>query len=202
MDPELVAEFLGTWGYPALLLLLLATGFGSPLPEDLLLLICGFLLSANVFEWRIALPLAFVGVVGSDLILYYIGRRVFHRALRSRWLRLVVRPGRLRYAARWFARLGDRVVFLSRLIPGTRAVVFVTAGIRRMPVYKFLLFDILGALIWVPLLLTVGGQVGEEIGGLEEVLGRVRAGAIWAILALLLLAAARWFWPERVKSAT
>jgi len=42
-------------------------------------------------------------------------------------------PAHLRVATRWFSRFGDRIVFFARLLPGTRLLVFLTAGVRAMP---------------------------------------------------------------------
>src|SRR5688500_9464711 len=51
MDPHSLLTLLETWGYAALLVLLIATGIGSPIPEDLLLLTAGYLIFAGVFLW-------------------------------------------------------------------------------------------------------------------------------------------------------
>src|ERR687891_605995 len=61
VDPESLSALLDTWGYPALLLLLILTGVGSPIPEDLLLLTAGYLVYTDVFYWP---PALFVGVIG------------------------------------------------------------------------------------------------------------------------------------------
>lgn len=76
MDSNTVANLLGTWGYPALFFLLILTGVGSPIPEDLLLLTAGYLVFSDVFQWPIALGIGATGVVVSDLILYSAGRHI------------------------------------------------------------------------------------------------------------------------------
>ncbi len=76
MEPDSLSALLGTWGYPALLIMLVITGVGSPVPEDLLLLTAGYLVFTGVFEWAPALGVAGVGVVTSDLLLYSAGRSV------------------------------------------------------------------------------------------------------------------------------
>jgi membrane protein DedA with SNARE-associated domain len=194
MDPNAAAEFLSIWGYPAFVVLLLATGFGSPIPEDLLLLVGGYLISADVFSWQLVLPLAMIGVVGSDCILYVAGRHLRTRSIRGPRFRRLIRPARLRLATRWFGRMGDRSIFVARLVPGTRAVTFITAGLRGVAPVRFLILDVLGALVWVPLLLFSGGLLGEQIGGLHRILGWIARGAEWAILLGILLLIAWWWW--------
>lgn len=187
MDPSTVSNLLGTWGYPSLLLLLILTGVGSPIPEDLLLLTAGYLVYTGVFYWPVALVVGVTGVVVSDLMLYAAGRHLAWRSARRSERRLLS-PERLRRATRWFGRLGDRVVFLARLTPGTRALVFVAAGARAVPVWSFLRYDVLGAALWVPAMLAVGHASGSRIGDLHDAIGWLNQSAQSAVaLAALLL---------------
>jgi membrane protein DedA with SNARE-associated domain len=177
---------LSTWGYPAYLLLFLASALGSPITEDLLLLIGGYLAGIGVFRWPIALGIALPGVLATDLAMYGVGRKVRSHTLRGGLLRRYVRPGRLRLATRWFSRFGDRVVFLARLVPGTRLLVFVTAGLRGMPIGRFLAYDATAALLWVPSIMWVGHDLGERFGSFDATLRWVGD----RVLLLVLLAAA------------
>ncbi len=63
-----------------------------------------------------------------------------------------------------------------------------------MPFARFLLADIAGALIWVPLVLVLGAQLGDEIGGLDRVIGWVGRMGLWIALAIvtLILLWTRW----------
>jgi membrane protein DedA with SNARE-associated domain len=174
------------------LLLLLATGLGSPIPEDLILATGGYLISASAFSWPAALTLGILGVVSSDVLLYAWGRRL-HAGVSGGWMGRLVRPHHLLAAERWLVRFGDKAVFFGRLLPGTRTVAFIGAGVRRMPLGRFLLFDLLGAVVWVPAVLFAGSQVGEEIGGLDQLLARLARSVVWVALALVVLAAI-WKW--------
>lgn len=176
MTPDAVAQFLSTWGYPAYVLMFLATAVGSPVTEDLLLLTAGFLVAAGFFRWEVALPLSFACVLATDATLYAIGRRLrTHSLSRDSLVRRLVRPAQLRVATRWFSRFGDGVVFLARLVPGTRLLVFLTAGVRAMPIGRFLLMDALASAIYVPVMLLLGAKLGENVGRFERALEWVGA---------------------------
>jgi membrane protein DedA with SNARE-associated domain len=188
VDPVVLAEIVGTWGCLALLVLLLLTGIGSPIPEDLLLLVGGYLVFTGVIGWPLTLTVSLVGVVGSDTMLYSAGRHLAWRPRRS-LEEHVLSPSRLRRVTRWFDRIGPTAVFAARLVPGTRALVFVTAGLRGLPASRFLIYDLLGALIWVPLLLFLGHRLGDRIGDLSSVVRWTQDGSLWlATLAVTLLA--------------
>jgi membrane protein DedA with SNARE-associated domain len=188
VEPLVLAEFVATWGYLALLALLLLTGIGSPIPEDLLLLVGGYLVFIGVLTWPLTLAIGLTGVVGSDVLLYSVGRQLAWRP-RRRFEERVLSPARFRQVTQWFARFGAMAVFGARLIPGTRALVFVTAGLQGLPASRFLIYDGLGALIWVPLVLLVGHRLGDRVGDLDAVLGWTRDGRTWlvAFAAILLM---------------
>jgi membrane protein DedA with SNARE-associated domain len=202
MPPDPVAQFLGTWGYPAYVAAFIATAFGSPVTEDLLLLTGGYLVGTGVFSWRVAGPLSVVCVVVSDSIVYWFGRLLRTRALkRDSWFRLVLRPAQLRLATRWFSRFGERVVFFARLIPGTRLLVFVTAGVRGMPLWRFALIDAAATAIYVPVLMLAGATLGERIGSVDQALQWVADRAVFAMAAvagLVVLRVAWRRWTQRV----
>jgi len=194
MEPEAAAALLGRWGYPAYFVLFLATAFGSPVTEDLLLLIGGWLVGGGVFSWRVALPLSYVGILSTDLLLYTFGRKLRSHSLRRRWLRKLIRPGRLRLATRWFARFGDAVVCAARFIPGTRMLVFASAGLRGMRPLRFLVLDGLAALVWVPLLVGLGWELGTRVAGVNETLRWVSSRVSWLIVVAAVAFAARRLW--------
>ncbi len=179
MDPMTASTLLGTWGYPALLLLLILTGVGSPIPEDLLLLTAGYLVSSDVFQWPLALGIGLFGVVASDLMLYSAGRHIAWRSAR-RGEDPYLSARRLQRATRWFGRIGERLIFVARLTPGTRAVVFITAGIHAVPASRFLRYDLFGAALWVPTMLVIGHSAGAHVGTITDTIESLGRGSAWA----------------------
>lgn len=185
MEPHELSALLGSWGYPALFALFLATGVGSPVPEDVLLLATGYLISVGILGWAAAAAVAWLGVIASDLILFAAGRRLaWHISGRS--VDGFFSPARMRHATRWFDVRGDRLVLLARLVPGTRAVVFVTAGMRAMPGQTFLKYDALGAMLWVPTLLWVGHLAARRLGD-PVALADYVTGATWTPVVVLVV---------------
>lgn len=202
MTHDEALAFLGTWGYSAYFVLFLATAVGSPLTEDLLLLLGGYLIGGGVFAWPVTLPVAFAGVLATDCALYMFGRQLRAHSLRRGFVRRFIRPGRLRVATRWFARYGDWLVFLARLTPGTRIVVFVSAGLRGMSFWRFLTYDASASAIWVPALLWVGAALGQHIGGVNEALDWVGGRVILVVIAAALILVARELWLARAQRRT
>lgn len=104
------------------------------------------------------------GVVGDVLgatIAYAIG--YWGRELLMRHgSKIHVSRSRLARAHRWFDRYGSPVVFVSRLLPGVRAIFPYAAGVSEMPFVRFFVFTVLGSIAWITGLAVLGREVGHN----------------------------------------
>ena len=82
-------------------------------------------------------------------------------------------------------RHGHRAVFYARFLAGLRAVVYLSAGSLGVPISRFLMYDLLGALISVPLVVSLGYLFGGQIeqifrflGGFEHLIWIVALGSL------------------------
>ncbi len=158
-----VNEFLTEFTYAGLVLVLLATGLGLPIPEDVPLLVAGYLCEEGVIDLRLTIPLAVAAIVGSDWMLFRIGQRYGERVTRSRLFRRFITPARFERASQMYQRHGGKVLFVARFLPGFRAALFVAAGAARVPTWKLLVFDGGAALLSAPLLILLGYWFSDQI---------------------------------------
>jgi membrane protein DedA with SNARE-associated domain len=180
---------LEQWGYLGLFLILLLTGLGLPLPEDVPLLTGGYLCHAQGASVWLTILVAMVGVLGSDLLLFTLGRRFGHHVVEYRFFRRLVNPPRLVMAERLFAKHGVKIVFAARFMPPIRGMTFMAAGVLKVPFSLFLLADGSAALLSVPTLILLGKFFGDN---LPELVGEVRSVTHTIILvgaAIVVLAA-------------
>lgn len=199
MTPAIVAEFLTRWGYQAYLGMFLLTCIGSPVTEDILLLAGGYLIGEGVFDPRVTLPIALVGMVVSDVTLYGFGRYLRTHSLRQGFISRLASPARVRMASRWFSRYGDAAIFFSRLLPGTRLLCFVGAGMSGVTVWRFLAYNVAGTLVWAPTILYIGFRLRERVGGLGDVMRWVEQRLFWLALALVVFVIVRQYWLRHVR---
>ena len=96
-----------------------------------------------------------------------------------------------------FERFGSWAVFFGRFVAGIRAVVFLTAGMSRFPVWKFLLLDLLAALLSVPLWIYLGLWAGENW---EVFLEKAKVYNMWLIAGLAVVGIAAYFIVKRRKA--
>ena len=173
----LASSYIEHFTYLGLFVVLLLCGLGLPVPEDAALLAGGFLVHRGVTRYPITLVVSLIGVVAGDNSLYFLGRRfgpglvIYLGIDRPRSQRQVER------LKHFVNRHGHRAIFYARFLAGLRALVYVTAGSLGVSFPHFLLYDSLGALISVPIVVSLGYFFGKHIevavsyiGGAERIL--------------------------------
>ena len=187
MDGFFVA-FLAKWSYFGLFLILIAAGLGIPLPEDIPLVAAGWLVYKGSADLWLMIVAGLLGVLVGDSLLFSMGRRYGDHIVEHRWLRRIAKPWLIEKARTLYVNHGAKIIFAARFMPGIRAVMFLIAGVFRIPYWKFLLIDGSAALISVPLWVWVGARFSKH---LEAILGAARLGTA-GVVGLLILALAIW----------
>jgi membrane protein DedA with SNARE-associated domain len=139
-------------------------------------------------RWWILLPVCVLGVVLSDILLYFGGRFFGDRLLEHRWLARVVPRERRRRTEENFHRYGVSILVFGRLVPGIRSPLFLTAGTMRLPLPRFMLADALGAVVGNSLFFFLGFWLGNQF---ESLVGKAeeRLKPILIVTGIGLLAA-------------
>jgi membrane-associated protein len=161
---ELLRDY-GFWVYFILFAIVFAeTGFVvTPfLPGDALLFAAGALAavdsSGTLLAPLVCLVLVTAAVLGNTTN-YHIGRWIGPPAFSGKYRFLKVQY--LRRTEEFFARHGSMTLVLARFVPVVRTCVPFVAGIARMPYVRFQAYNIVGALIWVLLLVWAGFFIGN-----------------------------------------
>lgn len=114
----------------------------------------------------------YCAAIAADCGLYWLARR-FGDALLSKWpLKWLATESRRSRARVLLSRYGAHAIFWGRHVAGVRALVFVLAGIERVPFRKFVLFDALAAMITVPVMFGLGYFFSTHLRRVESGLAR------------------------------
>ncbi len=193
----LVSTYIQHWTYFGLFAVLALCGMGLPVPEDVALLAGGYLAHRGIIQYPMTLAVSLFGVVAGDNSLYFLGRR-FGTGLVA-YLG-VGRPNSRRQIARlrgFMERHGHMAIFYARFLAGVRALVYLTAGSLGVKPTRFFIYDALGALISVPIVVSLGYVFGAQIGRIISYIGGFEH-LIWVIaLGTLIVLASRIFWLGR-----
>jgi membrane protein DedA with SNARE-associated domain len=190
---EQAADFLIRHGYTVLFGWVLLEQLGLPIPAAPLLIAAGALARAGKMNLTFAVTVAFIAVILADLFWYSLGRYRGGRILKL-LCRISLEPDScVRRTENLFVRHGVRSLLVAKFIPGLNTAAPSLAGIFRMPVRRFLIFDSLGAFFWVVTVTSLGLIFSEQ---LEEIALRW-GGWLVAILAGSLAAYVLWKFIQR-----
>lgn len=140
---------------------------GFFLPGDSILFTAGFLVYAHVLEFdiHILVLLVFIAAVLGDGVGYLFGRRV-GRKIFNRPNSFLFRHENIRKAEEFYELHGNLTIILARFIPIIRTFAPIVAGIGKMKYRNFVVFNIIGALLWAVGVTYAGFYIGA---GLERI---------------------------------
>jgi membrane protein DedA with SNARE-associated domain len=134
------------------------------------------------FQLPLVLLVGIVSAVAGDCLGYWVGRR-YGQPVVARyglWARLT--PPRLEAMRRFVKRYGPVAVFLARFVIGFRFLAGPLAGSLDLPWRSFLIANVLGALVYVPIMVGMGYAVGVGLGGYVEPIWRAAVKAQESLL--------------------
>jgi membrane protein DedA with SNARE-associated domain len=182
----ILQELLQRFTYLGILAALLLGSLGVPIPEEMPIVAAGILSHEGLARWWLALPVCVLGVLAGDVVLYWAGRRWGERLLRWRVVRHVLTRARAEWLKAAYREHAMKTVVMARHVTGLRAAAFLTAGIARVPFWKFILADAAAAAVSVPLAFGLAYFFTHQI---DAILADVHRVERWLALAGLVVVA-------------
>jgi membrane protein DedA with SNARE-associated domain len=167
---------IDTYGYLAVLV-------GAFLEGETILALAGLASYRGYLDLRAVIAIAMVAGFAGDQFYFWLGRRKGQKIL-ERFPGAAERTERFdALLARWHAPL----IVAIRFMYGFRIVGPVLLGMCRVPAWKFMVFNLIGAAIWAPLIAGLGYLFGNI---LESVLDDLKSVELWVFGAVIAIALA------------
>ena len=170
---------------------------GVPVPSYPTLLLTGALVGTGHS------PVALLGVATlasliADCAWFFAGRHYGHRMLRT-ICRISLSPDScIRQTENLYLRWGPKSLAVAKLIPGFASIATTLAGATRTPIGTFILFDMLGAMLWAGIAITLGYVFRDALNQVLDILAELgRIGLILILAALALFILNKW-WRRRL----
>ncbi len=160
---EQVEQTRGLGTYITLFVFLVLAGLGLPLPEEVPLLLAGYLARHATANFFILILVGLAGALSSDVLLFMATYRWRSHIFRWRWMRATIRPRHLVLARRQFHDHGLKIVIVARWLPALRSAVCLTAGLTGVKFWRFMLVDATAACITVPTSIMLGYYAADHI---------------------------------------
>lgn len=158
---EVIQQY-GTWTYLILFAIIFCeTGLVvTPiLPGDSLLFAAGVFAAKGALDLAILMFILWAAAVLGDAVNYacghYIGPRIFKPGAR------VLKVEHLERTHRFYEKYGNKTIVLARFVPIVRTFAPFVAGAGAMNYRRFILFNVIGAIAWVTLMLGSGWLLGQ-----------------------------------------
>lgn len=188
---------ISSGGYLGIVLLMAIESACIPLPSEIIMPFAGYLVSTGRFDLFLAATAGAIGCNLGSILAYEIGKRG-GRPLAERWGRYVlVGPGELDMADRFFARFGGIAVLIGRLLPVIRSFIAFPAGVARMPLVPFHLYTFLGSWPWCFGLAWVGMKLGDQWNNSPAMKAAFHSADV--VIAVVLVAAVAFYIWHRVR---
>ena len=183
--------------YAMITLFMLASSFGLPIPEEIVLIAAGLVghMAKNphlypsaeaggpVVNVTTLAIVCFLAVFLSDVLIYLIGRIFGARILRSSFFNQRIRGATFEKINKWFIKYGGLACGIFRFTPGLRFAGHLSCGFLGVPLWKFMLVDGMAALISVPTQIYIVSEYGDLV---LTNLKRFK-GALFLVLAVVLI---------------
>jgi len=170
-----------------------------PLPSEIIMPLAGWFLVDDRglgVEWLFLA--AFCGALGNLIgswVAYAVGAWGGRPLLLRYGRYFLITRHEVEQAERWFARYGDRAVFISRMLPVIRTFISLPAGIARMNLWRFSILTFVGSFPWSLGLAWSGFLLGENWERIRE---WMRPADIPILIVLAAVAA--WYIYRRVRT--
>lgn len=173
LDPNWIMSKGGL--YLVLIILFIETGlfFGFFLPGDPLLFISGMIIANagdgaipfdnelyNLFFWGI---LFVISTILGNIVGYWSGNKFGYLFKGNKeGKRPLIKEKHIESAEEFYQKRGGFAILIARFLPVVRTFVPIVGGIVKMDFKRFMLFNILGAILWVVSITTAGFLLGEN----------------------------------------
>ena len=164
---EIIINIMENFGYIGIFLLIMVENIFPPIPSEVILLFGGFMTSVSELTVIGVIISSTLGSLLGAIILYYVGK-IFNK---ERLTKIVEgRIGKILHlngddidkANSWFNEKGLKTVFFCRFIPVLRSLISIPAGMNEMKMSKFLIYTIIGSIIWNTVLTLLGHIFGSK----------------------------------------
>lgn len=200
---EIILSIMNAYGYLGVFLLIMIENVFPPIPSEVILLFGGFMTTYSKLSIVGMIVASTLGSLFGAIVLYYIGKLFNKDRLKKiisgklgKILRL--KASDIDKADSWFDNKGNKTVFFCRFVPLIRSLISIPAGMSEMPILKFIIYTVVGSLIWNAVLIIVGSIVGENWTSILNILDTY-SHVVVILLAIIFIVGIYIFYKKRKK---
>ena len=155
-------EFLSTYSYFGLFLILFIEEGGIPLPVpgDIFIATTASLKSVN---YLLVVITVMTATLAGSTILFTLSKKIGRRVFVKYGKYIKITPEKIKKIEKWFIKYGGAAIVIGRLIPGLRIITPVAAGLFDISYKTFWIYTTAAAFIWANIYFVIGKFFGEVL---------------------------------------
>ena len=157
-----IIELVNHYGYVIIFCSLLLELIAFPLPGEIMMTYCGFLVYQSKMNWFLTVFFAAIGALSGITISYFAGTKLGSGFFKKYGSYIHLGPERLEKTSLWFNNYRNKLLIISCFIPGVRHITGYFSGITKIAYKKFALNAYLGAVIWTFTFIFLGKTLGPN----------------------------------------
>ncbi|MDR2297403.1 MAG: VTT domain-containing protein [Comamonas sp.] len=193
-----LVDLIREYGLGIVFLNVFVEQLGAPVPAYPVLVVTGALEGASWGRLGLLTAVAVAAALAADVIWYQTGKAYGHRVL-GRICRISLSPDAcIRQTESVYGRWGAKSLLVAKFVPGFASIASALAGVVGTPLRTFVLFDLLGALIWVGSAVFLGSLFASTVESLLDVLTALgKWGLLLISIAFCVFVARKWWQRQR-----
>jgi membrane-associated protein len=188
IGPDIITD-VGALSYAGVFILSLLANIFIPVPEEIILLALGYVVGVGILSGYVVLPIVIVGLLLSDMVLFILSKRgsrivqwLYHKFFEKR----IAKKGK-----RWVRTNIGKIIVVSRFLVQFRFLGPFLAGERKIKTKTFVMYDLLGLVLYVPLYVLLGALFHSKVRYIIDKVGVVQNIVFMAVILLILFAMIR-----------
>ncbi len=168
---HVIIQTISSTGYFGVFILMALESALIPIPSEVTMPFSGYLVTTGRFNLYLIIFIGAVANLAGSIAAYLLGywgqEHVVRKLIRNYGKYLLISEREFNKSEKWFRKHGEKIVFLSRLLPVVRTFISLPAGIAEMNFVKFCWLTFFGSLIWSAFLTYIGYFLGKNWNSIE-----------------------------------
>ena len=167
-----------------------------PSPSDVVIIVCGTLVSTGVISFFPTLLVTSLGSVLGFMTLFFIGTQVDKKIIEKGRFKFLSMEA-LEKAEKWFSKYGYWIILGNRFLSGTRAVISFFAGLSELKFKETFLLALTSSVVWNLLIISLGVMFGNNVALVDKHLKTYSNIVLAITLIVMIILIVRYFLHKR-----
>jgi len=159
---EILSSHGGIWIYLSVTFFMILEYIFPPFPGDVAIFSAGFIAATGSASLILVLITAFIGSCVGLTIVYIVGRKYGRKIVEQNKIKYI-NHSLLEKTEAWYSKIGEKLLLVSKFLPGVRFALVFFAGIANIPFKRAFTFTAISCIVWNSMVIFLGFYLQKNI---------------------------------------